>query len=326
MLRSGHYLLSASADETVRLWNAASGQCEKVYKGHQGQVLGLSPSPDESHFLSAGEDGVLKLWNIKKTKAIRTFKGHSGQVFSVCYSLDGEYALSASSDGTLIFWSVKNGRPLQVFKGHTGFVRSGSLSGDNRYAISGGDDHTVRVWDVDTGQCLRVFSGHVKPVHAATFSQSSRFAVSGGGDHTLKLWMMDWEYQQQKPAEWDKGVVPLLKPFLRRRNKGLNPQQLPLSTRIIIALFGSKKGPLNEKELEEVARILGLGGFGWLKPDTVRVVLDGMESGLLRNIHLPKLGKTAATAEPPLEAEPVALESVAATTKEESVSLGVEKK
>ncbi|MBF0357770.1 MAG: serine/threonine protein kinase [Magnetococcales bacterium] len=321
LFRSGHYLLSASADESLRFWNAATGQCEKVYKGHQGQVIALSISPDESHFLSAGEDGVLKLWNIAKPKAIRTFKGHSSQVFSVCYSLDGEYALSASADSTLIFWSVKTGRVLQELKGHNGFVRSGKLSGDNRYAVSGGDDHTVRVWDVESGECLRVFTGHVKPVHSVSFSRSGRFVLSGSVDHSLKLWVMDWQYQEKKPQEWDKNVLPLLTPFLKRRNKGLNPRQLPLRIRIATALFGSKKGPLNEKEQLEVARILGLGGFGWLKADTVRVVLDGMESGLLKNISMPKFGKKSAPPSP-LEEEAVVVPS---PLQEEPVAQGAEK-
>ncbi|MBF0193763.1 MAG: protein kinase [Magnetococcales bacterium] len=291
LLRSGHYMLSASADESIRFWSAATGQCETVHKGHQGQVLALSPSPDESHFLSAGEDGVLKLWNIGRAKAVKTFKGHTSQVFSVCYSLDGQFALSASADSTLIFWNVKNGKPLQTFKGHTGFVRSCSLSGDNRFMVSGGDDHSVRVWDVESGECLRVFTGHTKPVHAVKFSQSARFVLSGGTDNTLKLWIMDWEYRKQKPKEWDKTALPLLKPFLKRRNKGLNPKQLPITTTIVTALFGSKKGPLNEKELLELTRLLGLGGFGWLKAEQVRVVLDGIETGLFRNIKLPNIGK-----------------------------------
>jgi WD40 repeat protein len=305
LLRSGHYLLSASADETLRLWSAATGSCERVYKGHQGQVIDLSPSPDENHFISGGEDGVLKLWNIGKSKAVRSFKGHSGQVFSVCYSLDGQYVLSASSDGTLIFWSVKNGRSLQVFNGHNGFVRACCLSGDNRYALSSGDDHSVRVWDVESGQCLRVFSGHVKPVHAVAFSQSSRFVLSGAGDHMLKLWVMDWEYKQQKAAEWSKDAIALLSPFLRRRNKGLDPKQPSLLLRIMAALFGSKKGQLSEKEMEEVSRILGLGGFGWLKPDAVREALDGIESGLLRKLPFFRLKKSAIEQEEPMEAEPV---------------------
>ncbi|MBF0381358.1 MAG: serine/threonine protein kinase [Magnetococcales bacterium] len=291
LLRSGHYMISCSADESLRVWNAATGQCEMIYKGHQGQVFGLSPSPDESHFISAGEDGVLKLWRVGKAKAVKTFKGHTSQVFSVCFSLDGQFVVSASADSTLIFWSIKSGKALQTFKGHVGFVRSCSLSGDNRFMVSGGDDHSVRVWDVESGECLRVFTGHVKPVHAVKFSSSSRFILSGGTDNTLKLWITDWEYRQQKPAEWDKAVLPLLKPFLKRRNKGLNPKPLSLTKTVMIALFGSKKGPLNEKEFSEITSILGLGGFGWLKAEQVRVVLDGLETGLLRNIKLPKIGK-----------------------------------
>ncbi len=281
MIGPGHqYLLSASADETVKQWNAASSDCEMTYKGHQGQVFSLSISPDEQHFLTGGEDGLVKLWQIGKKSPLRTLKGHRGQVFSVDYSANGLFALSASADGTMIFWDMRNGQPLQTLTGHAGFIRSACLTRDNRYALSGGNDHSVRLWDVGTGRCLRVFTGHANPVHSVRFSPSGRYALSASADQVLKLWALDWALKSRPGGEWDDGAMPHLLAFVARRAKGNRLKPVPVGSRLRSMLLGSAKGAVTDAEMVEVTRLLGYAGYGWLPPERVRQRLDRMERGL----------------------------------------------
>ena len=59
----GHRLATASADNTVRLWNADTRQpLGDPLKGHTGQVTSVAFSPDGHRLASASWDSTVRLW------------------------------------------------------------------------------------------------------------------------------------------------------------------------------------------------------------------------------------------------------------------------
>jgi len=184
----GRYALSGSGDQTLRLWDVASGREIRAFKGHMNQVWSVAFSPDVRYALSGSGDKTLRLWGVASNREIRVFRGHTDSVESVAFSPDGRYALSGSGDKTLRLWSVASNREIRVFRGHTDSVGSVAFSPDGRYALSGSHDKTLRLWDVSTGREIRVFRGHTDFVISVAFSPDGRYALSGSGDQTLRLW------------------------------------------------------------------------------------------------------------------------------------------
>jgi WD40 repeat protein len=59
----GKTLASASADRTVKLWDAATGQERAALKGHTGGVSSVAFSPGGKTLASGSLDRTVKLWD-----------------------------------------------------------------------------------------------------------------------------------------------------------------------------------------------------------------------------------------------------------------------
>ena len=58
----GRRIVSASDDKTVRIWDAATGECIRTLEGHY--VYSASFSPDGSRIVSASADNTVRIWDI----------------------------------------------------------------------------------------------------------------------------------------------------------------------------------------------------------------------------------------------------------------------
>jgi len=66
----GARLASASWDQTVRLWDPATGTEQATLTGHTHQVTAVAFSPDGRRLASASYDGTVRLWDVKAAGAL----------------------------------------------------------------------------------------------------------------------------------------------------------------------------------------------------------------------------------------------------------------
>ncbi len=62
-----HLLISASADRTLRTWDARTGQLLRKHTGHHGPVLAASLGLNGSVVVSAGDDGLCAVYTTEST-------------------------------------------------------------------------------------------------------------------------------------------------------------------------------------------------------------------------------------------------------------------
>ena len=184
----GRTLASGSADQTIKLWDVASGQLLRTLQGHSNEIPSVAFSPDGLTLASGSHDKTIKLWDTANGKLLRTLQGHSDWVESVAFSPDGRTLASGSNDHTIKLWDVASGKLLRTMQGHSNDVRSVAFSPDGRTLASGSFDHTIKLWNVASGQLLRTLRGHLDYVIAVTFSPDGRTLASGSDDYTIKLW------------------------------------------------------------------------------------------------------------------------------------------
>ena len=144
----GKLLLSASGDETLRLWDLQGLCFIRSFVGHNCAVYNCAFSPDGLWALSGSLDGVIKLWQVSTGTEMYSLVEHKEAVMSINFSpvtpqaevhlpdqdtlenspsLPPESAVtsiytaaSASADKTIALWTLeiceedrKNARMLQ---------------------------------------------------------------------------------------------------------------------------------------------------------------------------------------------------------------------
>ncbi|KAL8364758.1 hypothetical protein RB595_003843 [Gaeumannomyces hyphopodioides] len=184
----GQRLASASGDNTVKLWDAATGACLQTLEGHSDSVNSIAFSPDGQRLASASSDKTVKLWDAATGACLQTLEGHSDWVWSIAFSPDGQKLASASGDNTVKLWDAATGACLQTFEGHSGWVNSIAFSPDGQRLASASSDNTVKLWDAATGACLQTLEGHSDWVNSIAFSPDGQRLASASSDKTVKLW------------------------------------------------------------------------------------------------------------------------------------------
>ena len=164
----GNTVVSASNDNTVKLWNHNSSPPRTFgIPGHSGWVWGMSFSPDGNTIASASEDSTVKVWT-REGELLHTLEGHSDSVLGVSFSPDGNTIASASEDRTVKVWT-REGELLHTLEGHSGIVWGVSFSPDGNTIASASSDRTVKVWTRE-GELLHTLEGHSGWVWGVSFS------------------------------------------------------------------------------------------------------------------------------------------------------------
>src|SRR5205807_8569903 len=101
----GRYAVSGSHDQTVRIWDLASGKEEKVLRGHTKQVWGVAFLPNNRQVLSVSWDASARLWDIKNGNEVRRYS-HRLDVNGLAVHRDGNSFLTASDDHNVYLWNV----------------------------------------------------------------------------------------------------------------------------------------------------------------------------------------------------------------------------
>ncbi len=184
----GQKLFSASADNTIKIWDIDTGKEIHTLRGHSSAVNYLVISPDGQKLFSASADQTIKVWDSATGKAIGTLKGHSSSINYLTISSDGQKLFSASADKTIKIWDSDTGKVIHELSGHSSFVNFLEISRDGQKFFSASADRTIKIWDIATGKELGTLTGHSSSVNSLETSPDGEKLYSASADKTIKIW------------------------------------------------------------------------------------------------------------------------------------------
>lgn len=179
---TGRRIATSSDDNTVRVWDAATGVQLATFAGHEENVWAANFSPDGTRVVSASRDLTARVWDAVDGSEIMALKGHRSTVRDAVYDPKGRYIATASSDKTIKIWNPESGEQLRVLTGHGERVSALAVSRDGTLLASASYDGTVRLWRPLGGALVKVFQGSGDLNDVAISARGLKVAaVSEGG-------------------------------------------------------------------------------------------------------------------------------------------------
>jgi len=189
---NGKYILTASVDALIKLWDVSTGKLIRTYTGHGNEVFQAHVHPDGNRIISSSLDHQIKVWNLQTGSLIQTLSpDHYRGVHSITISKDGKYLLSQSIDCTFRIWSLEDYRLLRAFRDEAyNFIEYSfwsTLSPDNKY-IATTQYSVMKIWNFETLQLIKELKNvSVAQARTISFSENSKYLLCIGAG-ILELW------------------------------------------------------------------------------------------------------------------------------------------
>lgn len=202
----GKLLASASADQSILVWDVESGKKLRSLSGHSKAVNGVAFSPDGKTLVSGSEDTSARLWEVESGKELKIFSGHGKAVNAVAFAPDGKTVATAGEDGSVKLWEVESGKTARTLAGGRSGIRAVVFSPDGSKLASGGLI-LAKVWDSAKGRALQSLKIPASDSdlaciygHGIAFSPDGS-AVVVNGSQGIFLWKVG---EQGEPT----GIMP----------------------------------------------------------------------------------------------------------------------
>lgn len=192
----GQWLVSASADQTIRLWDVARQELVQTLTGHTATVYAVAFHPDGHLLASASRDHTVRLWQVASGVCLQVLAGHEAPVVALRFSQDGRWLMSASTDNCILVWRICTqaagkssvAQPERTLINDAPELTALALSPDGETIATNGPNTTIRLWRRAEGTLLNTCHGHTEMVQSLAFHPNGKTLVSGGWDQAVRFW------------------------------------------------------------------------------------------------------------------------------------------
>jgi len=105
-------VVTASDDNTTKIWDAATGECTWTLSGHDDYVNSAAYSPDGASVVTASSDKTAKIWDVATGECTLTLSGHNDDVNSAAYS--PPYRVGSAGSSTRSFQTARYSVPYFI--------------------------------------------------------------------------------------------------------------------------------------------------------------------------------------------------------------------
>jgi len=212
------WILSASDDQTIRIWSFSSRQCIAILTGHNHYIMCAQFHPKDDLIVSASMDSTVRVWDISGLRKKMTTAQPMSFEDQMQRANQGQADLFGNTDAVVKY----------VLEGHDRGVNWASFHPTLPLIVSCGDDRQIKLWRMSETKAWEVDTcrGHFNNVSAALFHPKQELILSVGEDKTIRVWEMARRtsvstFRRENDRFWVLTAHPELNLFAAGHDSGL---------------------------------------------------------------------------------------------------------
>jgi len=221
-------LVSVSLDQTVKIWEVATGKMIHSAKVQIAKGAGFAWQPGRESLAADSSLGKARLWNYQTGEVLKTFEPGDSGASAVAFTPNGKslvigtekgvlrvmdvatwtartvdldspiVSIAASAehivvgyfDGTVAFLNFGEQPSVPEVKKQSGAINALAFSPNGGQFASASADHSVKVWDTGTLKVMYSLEGHHAPLAAVAFSPDGQKIASMDIAGVVNFWTL----------------------------------------------------------------------------------------------------------------------------------------
>ena len=186
-LPDGQSLVSASFDQTLKLWDVSSRTVIRTMEGHTGIVLSVAVSPDGTLIASGASDNSIRLWEVPQNSPTRTITAHDGESLAIALSPDGKVLATADATGAVRLFDSETGTQQREIK----LAAAASVlawSRNNQTLAAGCVNGSLHLISATNGAIAVSVAAHAGRITGLEFSTNNSQFFTAGADGFVRRW------------------------------------------------------------------------------------------------------------------------------------------
>jgi WD40 repeat protein len=183
----GRIAVSASSDDTVRIWDCKAGRELRRWAAQTewAYLTTLDPSGE----LAAAVDAqtTIVVWRCATGKEVRRLHGHVDLVTALGFSADGLTLVSGSRDGAVKLWESWTGTELRSFKAPDMVTALALRSGDHTL-FAGDYKGNILQLNLLNAEETQLLACHADYINLLSLHANGRSVLSGSLNNEFRVW------------------------------------------------------------------------------------------------------------------------------------------
>jgi WD40 repeat protein len=176
-------VVTASDDNTAKIWDAGNGRLLVDLKGHVKGINTAKFNTDGNKIVTASSDSTIIIWEVYSGNILLELEGHSAQVTWAEFSTDGKKIVSASMDNTIKIWNAESGELKTTIEENNTLFQSAQFSKDGEKLLTTSFGGVPAILDAQTGKPGVTLKWKYQKGAFACINHDGSIIYTAGNDH-----------------------------------------------------------------------------------------------------------------------------------------------